>query len=138
MGGLSSSLSSFLRSSRESEGRFAFLVFALVIGILCCQTRDTTLPVDLFGVWRTTAKEYEDRFFELTSETLRIRTGEANVDIFVIWNINKTPEERRTLYEISYLDDIGEESIFSFHYEESDGVVVFANQPSMLWVKEEQ
>lgn len=114
------------------------LAFSLT-SIFCREVRDTKVPEKLLGVWTTSDARYKDRFFELTpTPTLRLGTGEANVDIYVIWNIETVPQNALTLYTVTYLNSSGDEYLFKFRYDPFDGgIITFVNQDEMKWTREE-
>lgn len=115
------------------------LLACSLISTFCREARDTTIPEKLLGVWTTSNARYKDRFFELTpTSALRLGTGEANVDIYVIWNIESVPQHALTLYTITYLNSSGDEYLFKFRYDPFDsGIITFVNQGEMKWTREE-
>ena len=117
-----------------------FLVaFAIFATFFACHTgKNTTVPDDLVGIWRTSAPKYADRFFEITKDSIIFAIGEGNADIHPIEDIDEIREEKNILYTISYLIE-GQQNRFSFHYDPTnDGVIRFKNQIQYAWRKDRQ
>ena len=118
-----------------------FLAFAiLTIFIGCPSKKDTTVPDELLGVWKTSAPKYADRYFEITKGVMIFDIGEGDVDSSPITSIETVSGGRHTLYTISYQsyqNREGQEYRFSFYYDSAHGgEIVFKNQEDITWTKE--
>ncbi|MGH7273199.1 MAG: hypothetical protein ACREIQ_01905 [Nitrospiria bacterium] len=112
------------------------LVFTTFLG---CQSEKnkTTLDPALLGTWKTPAPAYSDRFLELTRGLIILGTGEGNVAVHPIKNIEKVHEDEDTLYTLTYVNREGKEYNFSFYYNpRNEGVIRFKNQKQIEWTKE--
>ena len=123
----------------RSKTIIGLLLACSLTSVFCREARDTNVPEKLLGVWTTSNARYKDRFFELTpSSTLRLGTGDGNVDIYVIWSIETVPQNALTLYTVTYVNASGDEYLFKFRYDPFDGgIIVFVNQDEMKWTREE-
>ena len=119
--------------------RLQVLIPVIVVVLTGCQSQgDTsTPPVELTGVWETTAPEYAERFFEFRGDHLLVLgSGPLNTDIYAITQVEKTPSSESTLYEITYEDLEGQEHIFAFYHDSSPaGVITLKNQSEIKWTK---
>ncbi len=113
----------------------AFVILATFIG--CPSKKDTTVPDELLGVWKTSAPKYADRYFEITKGVMIFGIGEGDVNSSPITSIETASGGRHTLYTISYQNREGQEYRLSFYYDSAqDGVIVFKNQEDITWTKE--
>lgn len=109
----------------------------LVVGLSACASDESSLPDDLVGVWRTTARKYRDRSFELQPDKVIFETGEETPDTNILLSIETLEEDGRLLYDIIYLSRDGLEHTFSFYYEpKGEGVIALKNQSAIVWKKE--
>ncbi len=114
----------------------AFAILATFIG--CSPEKDTTVPADLIGVWRTVAPQYADTFLQFTANGVTFGRGEYTDDSYAIVNIENVSEDSRTLYIISYNDLDSEEYKLSFYYDPANGgLITFKNQEHLIWAREE-
>ena len=129
--------------------RFAFRVtHAAIVGLVligaaamsgCGGPRETTPPAELVGVWTTTDSRYQGRFFEFTpSGSMRIGTGDGNVDNYPIWDIEREPEDAFMRYAVTYLNADSEEYTFHFYYESFDGGVIRFIHQDLKWTREKE
>ncbi len=117
------------------ESLAIFILFSILFG---CQCRKTTAPEDLIGMWKTSAPQYDDRFFEMKKDEIVFETGQGTFDAHVIKKVEtgKARGEERILYTISYRNQEGVEDKFSFYYHpERDGTIRFKNQKKIVWTK---
>lgn len=115
------------------------VVFATLIILSGCQCgADKTVPIDLVGVWKTSALTYADRFFQFKEDTIIFGTGGGNFNTYAITNIEKVSEEEKILYTVSYSNREGQEYKFSFYYyPENSGMIRFKNHQQIVWTKKE-
>ena len=111
--------------------------FAILLVFCACRhSKNTTVPVDLIGVWKTPEPTYADRHFEITKDTLSFGTGEGRIDshpILSIEEVPQVPQGAEHFYIISYADN-GQKSVFSFHL--NNGVIRIKNQKALQWTKQ--
>ena len=115
------------------------LIFFLALSAFQCG-KNTTIPEDLIGVWKTMAPTYVDRSFEIKTDEVIFGTGEETFDTYPITKIKseKDPREQGTLYTLYYKNIEGQEYGFSFYYDPANhGIIRFKNQKEMVWTKEE-
>ena len=98
--------------------------------------KNRDIPVNLIGKWVTSAPGYEDRFIEITKETVTYGLGGDKEDAYLISNIEKSPEKINILYTISYKNTDGLEFTRSFYYHpENGGAIQFKHQEHIEWRK---
>lgn len=114
------------------------VALAILTTLLGCQpAKNTTLPDDLVGVWKTSAPKYSDRSLEFTKDSIIFGTGKGNVDTHPIANIETIREDNTILYTISHLNREGHEYTLSFYYDPANGGVIrLKNQKTIAWTKE--
>jgi len=116
------------------------LILCLVLLFACQRSGKATAPVELIGVWKTTAPAYADHPFEIKTDEVIFGTGEGQFDIYPIMKIKieKDPREQGPLYTLCYKTVEGQEYRFSFYYYPANhGTIRFKNQQEMVWTKEE-
>ena len=64
--------------------------------------KNRDIPLDLIGKWTTSAPGYEDRFIEITKETIVYGLGGDKKDVYFISNLETNPERNKLLYTISF------------------------------------
>jgi hypothetical protein len=114
-----------------------FIFFFILFGCQC--SIKTTAPEDLIGVWKTSAPQYEDRFFEMKKDEIIFGTGPGTFDSHVINKVEmgKVRGEEGKLYTIYYKNQEGVEDKFSFYYNPGKGGAIrFKNQEKIVWTKE--
>ena len=95
------------------------------------------MPESLIGVWKTQARKYRDRSFEVQPDRVIFETGEETSDTNIVIGIENREEDGRLLYDIDYLSPDGLEHTFSFYYEPmAGGVIALKNQSAIVWRKE--
>ena len=99
---------------------------------------DTRVALDqFFGVWKTTALNYEDRFFEISDSTITFGTGNGKQDICYIQAATKTVEDKNILYTITYANLEETDFKLSFYYKKDHGgVIQFKNQMDIEWTRD--
>ncbi|MDA2925365.1 hypothetical protein MYX65_12095 [Acidobacteria bacterium AH-259-L09] len=120
------------------QSRIVPLVFAILATFLGCQVqKDTILPEELIGVWKTAETRYADRFFELKRDLVIFGTGGDNSTAHAVLNIEteEVQEEAKTLYILYYVSSEGQKYQFSFYYHPAQGVIQFRNQQQFEWTK---
>jgi hypothetical protein len=99
--------------------------------------KNRDIPVNLTGKWTTSAPGYQDRFIELTKETLVYGLGEDKIDVYLISSIKKGLEGKNILYTINYKNTDGLKFTRSFYYDPVNGEAIrFKHQEHIEWTKE--
>ena len=114
----------------------AALLFMWTASLLLCGA-DARVALDEFqGVWKTTAVNYEDRFFEISSSTITFGTGNGKQDVYYIRAATKRIEGNDAVYTIAYDNIEGTEFKLCFYYHRSrEGVIQFKNQRDIEWTR---
>jgi hypothetical protein len=98
--------------------------------------KNKDIPDNLIGKWITSAPGYEDRFIEITKETLTYGLGGDKEDVYFISNLETNPEGNKLLYIISFKNTEGLEFTRSFYYHpENGGAIQFKHQEHIEWRK---
>ena len=113
----------------------ALFLFVSLSIIFC--SKDTRVNLDEFcGVWKTSAENYEDRFFEITDSTIAFGIGNGKQKIYYIQAVTKTVEDKKNLYTITYENIEETDFKLSFYYNQnSGGVIRFKNQMDTEWTR---
>jgi len=99
--------------------------------------KNRDIPLNLIGKWTTSAPGYQDRFLEITKETVSYGLGGDKEDAYLITSIKESPEKNNMLYTISYKNTDGLEFTRSFYYHpENGGAIQFKHQEHIEWSKE--
>jgi len=99
--------------------------------------KNRDIPVNLTGKWTTSASGYQDRFIELTKETLVYGLGGDKKDVYLISSIKKGLEGNNILYTINFKNTDGLKFSRSFYYHpEHGGIIQFRHQEHIEWHKE--
>jgi len=98
--------------------------------------KNKDIPENLIGKWTTSAPGYEDRFLEITKETLTYGLGGDKEDIYFISNLETNPEKNKLPYTINFKNKDGLEFTRSFYYDpENGGAIQFKHQEHIKWRK---
>ena len=98
--------------------------------------KNRDIPLNLIGKWTTSAPGYQDRFLEITKETLTYGLGGDKTDAYLISGIEESPEGNIILYTIGYKNTDGLEFTRSFYYHpENGGAIQFKHQEHIEWRK---
>lgn len=98
--------------------------------------KNKDIPENLIGKWTTSAPGYEDRFLEITKETLTYGLGGDKEDIYFISNLETNPEGNKLPYTINFKNKDGLEFTRSFYYDpENGGAIQFKHQEHIKWRK---
>ena len=108
------------------------LLFSIV-ALAGCANRETTIPEELVGVWRTSARKYEDRFMEFTPTEVRFGMGETLISAHPVLHVEKNGPETRERYIISYADEEGQPYTLSLYYDLRRETVRLENRPRIAW-----
>ncbi len=109
------------------------LYLVLAAGLSACGTDPSSMPESLIGVWKTQARKYRDRSFEVQPDKVIFETGEETSDTNIVIGIESREDGGRLFYNIDYLSPDGLEHTFSFHYEPVvGGVIALKNQSGIV------
>jgi hypothetical protein len=98
--------------------------------------KNRDIPVNLIGKWTTSAPGYQDRFIELTKETLVYGLGGDKKDVYFISSMEESLEENNILYTFNYKNTNGLKFTRSFYYHpENGGAIQFKHQEHIEWRK---
>jgi hypothetical protein len=98
--------------------------------------KNKDIPEYLIGKWITSAPGYEDRFIEITKETLTYGLGGDKEDVYFISGIEKSLKGINVLYTISYKNTDGLKFTRSFYYHPENGETIqFKHQEHITWRK---
>ena len=123
--------------SLAASGLVAFA--ALMVSIV--PTRSESLPMDLVGVWQTTAPGYADRTFEIAADALVFQTGERETDyeIHAITRIRRKGQQGdASLYEIRYGSEEAPLELAFYYQPGPDPLIRFQNQAELVWTVQRQ
>ncbi len=115
-----------------------WIILICLMMLFLCQCGRTKIPEELIGVWETTAPDYADHPFEITTREVIFGTGEGTFDAYPIARIKieEDVKEQKTLYIICYKNTARQEYKFSFYYDSTNrGAIRFKNQKEMVWTK---
>lgn len=119
--------------------KWIVIVILILIGasIFVSRTgKHCDIPEDLTGRWTTTEPRYEDRFFEITKETLVYGLGGDKQDVYFISNLERKLVGNQLLYSIGFKNKDGFKFTRSFYYESGNGGIIrFKNQKHVEWTK---
>lgn len=116
------------------------LTIAIVAVFFGCRPapEPVAVPAELHGVWKTAHPRYENRFFELTVDTIRLGIGEESPQSYPIERFEKLQEMREIVYSLTYrIPSEGAADVLSFYYEPlGGGTIWFKNQRNIEWRRE--
>lgn len=116
-----------------------FVIPAVIVAVaitLFLSKKKGDIPLNLTGKWTTSASGYQDRFLEITKETLTYGLGGDKEDVYFISGIEKSLEGINVLYTISYKNTDGLKFTRSFYYHPENGEAIqFKHQEHIEWRK---
>jgi hypothetical protein len=112
-------------------------LFSIWIASLFLCSADRSVALDQFeGVWKTTAKKYNDRFFEISDSTITFGTGEGTQDIYFIHGVTKSSGNEGIVITLSFDNTAETQFELSFYYKPYHGsVIYFKNQRDIKWTR---
>jgi hypothetical protein len=119
--------------------RQALTAIAIVLSLLGCRAAQepVVVPPELIGVWKTADPRYEDRYFELTIDTITLAMGEDTKESYPIQKLEKSQEMRTALYSLTYrnlVEGVTDTLLFSYD-QRGGGVIRFKDQRNLEWTK---
>jgi hypothetical protein len=109
---------------------------AIIVALLSFEcSRNTDVPGELIGTWKTAAPKYADRHITFDQYYVTLGQGTAGESSYIIREIEGKKENSGTSYKFHYEDSEGEEWILAFYYEPSnDGLIILKNNDN-VWKK---
>jgi hypothetical protein len=98
--------------------------------------KNMDIPVSLIGKWTTSAPGYQDRFVEITKETLTYGLGGDKEDVYVISRLEENPEGKNIIYTINYKNEDVKYTRSFYYHPENGGTIQFKHQEHIKWLKE--
>ena len=99
--------------------------------------KNKDVPENLIGKWTTSAPGYQDRFLEITKETLTYGLGGDKEDAYLLSSMQESLEGNDILYTFNYKNTDGLAFTRSFYYHpENGGAIQFKHQEHIKWTKE--
>lgn len=98
-------------------------------------SRNTDVPSELIGVWKTAAPNYADRFLAFDQYYVTLGLGAGEEISYIIKNIEAKRESSGTAFTFYYEDSKSEEWTLAFYYESSNGGLIMLNNSNNIWKK---
>lgn len=115
------------------------LIIAIFITLLGCLSGGSKgVPIELIGVWKTSAPKYKNCSIELTRDYIVFTNSNeaAHADTNFVLGIKRAPERGRFVCTILYENIHGQRYKFSFYYEPAEsGTMRLKNQVDVQWRK---
>ena len=116
----------------------AIVLTALLAGTALQCARNTEVPVQLIGVWKTDAPRYEECFLEIREKVVLIGTREGNVETGAIRSVDKTTKHEMDLYTIRCVDVGQSDFTLNLYHDAAKRVIRLKNQEQIVWTKAEE
>ena len=118
--------------------RCAFLVILSIFTIHCGEK--ITLPSALSGTWKTEAEQYEDRFIEISTNTLTFGTGNDMPNVYFIRGIDHKRMDKTDEYTFKCVnsENIDFRFIFYFENDENSLLMRLKNPRQVIWIKKSE
>jgi len=113
------------------------VVSCLVLSFLTACSEHTP-PSDLLGVWRTSDEDFNDRYLEITPDSLIFGVGEGQEMVNAISAISSERGNQGIRYTFHYLDQDGEKWTLSLLFNSEDGGTIVIQNRNEVWMKDEQ
>jgi hypothetical protein len=97
--------------------------------------KNRDIPINLMGKWTTSAPGYQDRFIELTKETLVYGLGGDKEDVYIISSLEKNLEGKNTVYTINFKNSEVKYTRSFYYHPEHGGTIQFKHQEKVTWRK---
>jgi len=116
----------------------SFTVASCLVLSFLAACSESTPPSDLLGVWRTSDENFNDRYLEITPDTLIFGVGEGQKMVNAISSVSSERESQGIRYTFHYLDQEGEKWTLSLLYNSEDGGTIVIQNRDGVWMKEVQ
>jgi hypothetical protein len=122
------------------KARWLVPTLAVLLFLGCNLLKDTELPAELLGTWVTEEPRYSDCRLEFRETLVIFSKGIGYTNTNVITGVDRTKDEGRIRYRITYEDREGQEYRLSFSYTSANGeaAIRFKNQDQFVWKKRSQ
>ena len=97
--------------------------------------RNTDVPAELLGVWKTAAPNYADRHLAFDQSYITLGLGAAGEVSYIIKNIESRKQDSGTAYTFYYVDSDEEEWTLAFYYEPANDGLIILNNSENVWKK---
>lgn len=120
-------------------------LFILLSGILLaggsvmgCLQSQGSIPAEIIGKYATNDPEYENEYFELSTQLLTIGFAHGNIKYYDVKGVQKKIIDNRLLYTVLCANEAeNEEFNFSFFYDSKDkSTIIFKNKPKVSWKRQ--
>ena len=112
-------------------------ILILIAGITMFHSKkNKDIPANLIGKWTTSAPGYQDRFIELTKETLVYGLAGDKEDVYIISSLEKNQEGKNIVYTINFKNTEVKFSRSFYYHPEHGGTIQFKHQEHITWRKE--
>lgn len=121
------------------EMKRILLLLSIILAVSGCGSKSAeTLLSEFKGVWKTTAPQYADRFWEIRGNEIIFGTGGESFTSHTVFRVKEVVRDGKSLYTIFYSNPEGQEYGLSFYYHpgRDGGTIKFKNQQQMEWTRE--
>jgi hypothetical protein len=98
-------------------------------------SKNTDVPAELIGVWKTAAPNYADRHLAFDQYYITLGLGAGGEVSYLIKNIKSRKQDSGTAYTFFYVDSEGEEWTLAFYYEPANDGLIILNNSENVWKK---
>jgi hypothetical protein len=120
-------------SDRSDLLLYSILLIVLFIFIPSCDRLETP-PPDLLGVWETDTPKYENRYIEITNESIIFGLDDGDNIVNTIKYITLEKEGMLSVYTFHYSDPGGEAWTLTIIYDPREAAFALQNRDD-VWVK---
>ena len=111
------------------------IILVAVLIFVFFPKKNKDIPENLIGQWTTSAPGYQDRFIELTKETLVYGLGGDKEDVYTISSLEKNKEGKNIVYTINFKNTEVKFSRSFYYHPEQGGTIQFKHQEHITWHK---
>ena len=111
------------------------VILAAVLIFMFFPKKNKDIPANLMGKWTTLSPGYQDRFIELTKETIVYGIGGGKEDTYIITSLEKNLEGKNIIYTINFKNSEVKFAKSFYYYPEDGGSIQFKHQEHIAWRK---
>ena len=113
---------------------YAILIATIIWG---CLYGPAIIPEELRGIYKTTHRNYDDKYFELKSRLVTVGFDDKLFKYYTVKKLKKEVIDNKTLFTILCVhEDEEEEFNFAFFADFTEEVIIhFKNKPKVAWKK---
>ena len=121
----------------QGQYRITVIIYTAIIIALFSYgcSRNTDVPGELIGLWKTAAPSYADRHLAFDDHSITLGLGAGGEVSYIIKNIKARKQDSGTSYTFFYVDSEGEEWTIAFYYEPANGGLIILNNSNNVWKK---